>query len=197
MIIIGSIIAVAILIGVSFTSVVGYQSTSRTITEISPLFTVRSSRALDIDSKDLSFNYVGKGEATKIYLPERNDRIESVDNLINFIKRMDDKSLQRFTYLIMYYLHNNEDTQEFYYEEILQSLKELKDNPDIINQYMTEESKVLTNLCNTFYLTGPCMPPLHCLAFELMIIFGIIYNILFLPIYIILSLLTLATNNCP
>ena len=47
-ILIGSIIAVAILVLVSFTGVVGYQTTkSSTIDVASPLFTVRSSRAID------------------------------------------------------------------------------------------------------------------------------------------------------
>jgi len=47
-ILIGSIIAVAILVLVSFTGVVGYQTTkSSTIARASPLFAVRSSRAID------------------------------------------------------------------------------------------------------------------------------------------------------
>ncbi len=53
-ILIGSIIAVAILILVSFTGVVGYQTTkSSTIAKASPLFTVRSSRAIDEESEDI------------------------------------------------------------------------------------------------------------------------------------------------
>jgi len=53
-ILIGSIIAVAVLVLVSFTGVVGYQTTkSSTIAKASPLFTVRSSRAIDGESKDI------------------------------------------------------------------------------------------------------------------------------------------------
>ncbi len=62
-ILIGSIIAVAILIGVSFTSVVGYNSIESD-KKLSPLFNIRTSRAVDKDSKDLSCEYVGKGEDT-------------------------------------------------------------------------------------------------------------------------------------
>jgi len=52
-ILIGSIIADVILVMVSFTGVVGYQTTkSSTIVKASPLFTVRSCRAIDEDSKD-------------------------------------------------------------------------------------------------------------------------------------------------
>jgi len=66
-ILIGSIIAVVILVLVSFTGVVGYQTTkSSTIAKASPLFTVRSSRAIDEESEDLSCDYIGKGKPTLI-----------------------------------------------------------------------------------------------------------------------------------
>ena len=54
----GSIIAVVILILVSFTGVVGYQTTkSSTIARASPLFSVRSKRAIDEEIKDLTCDY--------------------------------------------------------------------------------------------------------------------------------------------
>ena len=52
-ILIGNIIAVAILVLVSFTGVIGYQTTkSSTIARASPLFAVRSNRAIDEERKD-------------------------------------------------------------------------------------------------------------------------------------------------
>ena len=184
----GSAVAVVVLVLASFNPVVGFNSVESTAKD-SPLFSVRINRAIDRESKDLTYNYVGKGEATEIYLPERNDRIESVDNLINLITRMDDKSLQKLAYLIMYYLHNNEDTQEFDYKEILQSLKQLKDNPDIVNQYMTEESKVLTNICNTIVPTTPCLSLLQCLTVWLYM-FGLALIVVpLLYVYLFLTLL--------
>ena len=54
-ILIGSIIAVVILVLVSFTGVVGYQTTkSSTISKASPLFSVRSKRAIYEESEALS-----------------------------------------------------------------------------------------------------------------------------------------------
>ena len=46
-ILLGSIIAVAVLIGVSFTSVVGYSSVKSNSAINSPLFNVRTNRAID------------------------------------------------------------------------------------------------------------------------------------------------------
>ncbi|UCD14590.1 MAG: hypothetical protein JSW60_04005 [Thermoplasmatales archaeon] len=71
-ILIGSIIAVAVLICVSFTSVVGFQSVKSNV-KASPRFTVRTKRAIDEESKDLTCDYVGKGEEIIIPLPKRND----------------------------------------------------------------------------------------------------------------------------
>ena len=72
-ILISSIIAVAILILVSFTGVVGYQTTqSSTMARASPLFAVRSSRAIDEESKDIVCDYIGKGNTFPI--PRRDDK---------------------------------------------------------------------------------------------------------------------------
>ena len=69
-ILLGSIIAVVILVLVSFTGVVGYQSAkSSTIARASPLFSVRSKRAIDRESKDLTSDYIGKGEEVTIPIP--------------------------------------------------------------------------------------------------------------------------------
>ena len=57
-ILLGSIIAVIILVLVSFTGVVGYQTTSSAIAKASPLFTVRTQRATDKESKDIACGYI-------------------------------------------------------------------------------------------------------------------------------------------
>ena len=184
-ILLGSIIAVVILVLVSFTGVVGYQTTkSSTIAKASPLFTIRSSGAIDEESKDLSCDYVGKGVVTNIYLPKGNDRTDSVDALINVIKRMDDKSLQRFAYFITYRLHQTDELQQYDSEDIFQSLKQLRDNPDNVILYTEKETE------ETFYLTCTCPsigigPILYCLIFTLLMIpVMIILFILDIPLMI-------------
>ena len=107
-ILIGSIIAVAILILVSFTGVVGYQTTkSSTIAKASPLFTVRSSRAIDGESKDLNCDYVGKGEEIVLSIPKRDTHQYLISKLINMIRKMDDKTYDRFVELVKAYRNQN------------------------------------------------------------------------------------------
>jgi len=95
-ILIGSIIAVAILILVSFTGVVGYQTTkSSTIAKASPLFAVRSSRAIDEESKDLTCDYVGKGEDAGIPIPKRSTTNALIGKIFQRISKMDENEINK------------------------------------------------------------------------------------------------------
>ncbi len=96
-ILMGSIIAIVILILVSFTGVVGYQTTkSSTIAKTSPLFTVRSSRAIDIESKDFTCDYVGKGVVTNINIPSRDNGTILIQKVFELISKMDDREFNEF-----------------------------------------------------------------------------------------------------
>ncbi|UCF12212.1 MAG: hypothetical protein JSW06_09245 [Thermoplasmatales archaeon] len=94
-ILIGSIGAVIILVLVSFTGVVGYQTTkSSTIAKASPLFKVRTNRAIGEESKELTCDYFGKGST--LPFPERNKKVIIVQRVIDRIRLMDDKTFERF-----------------------------------------------------------------------------------------------------
>jgi len=124
-ILVGSIIAVIILVLVSFTGVVGYQTTkSSAIAKTSPLFSVRSNRAIDKDSKDITCDYVGKGEEINIQIPKRNTNGNLLIKALNRIKRMDRDTIKRVLDKFM----NNRD---FYDRGVL--LSKLRTNPLIMN----------------------------------------------------------------
>ena len=101
-ILIGSLVAVVIIILVSFTGVVGYQTTkSSNIARASPLFAVRSSRAIDEESKGLICDYVGKGEEISISVPTFNSRNTQMQKVIDRISQMDGKEFNHFKNLII------------------------------------------------------------------------------------------------
>jgi hypothetical protein len=82
-ILIGSILAVAILISVSFVSVVGYQSVKTNDKYFSPLFSIRTQRAAqEVNEKGFTTNYLGKGEKLSILFPEKgfftNDILDQI-----------------------------------------------------------------------------------------------------------------------
>ncbi len=89
-ILIGSIIAIAILIGVSFTSVVGYRSVESGV-KASPLFNIRTSRAIDENNQELSCEYVGKGEEITLPLQVRDNRLVYLHKCIDRISKLHDK----------------------------------------------------------------------------------------------------------
>jgi len=93
-ILIGSIIAICILIGVSFTSVVGYNSVESDV-KASPLFNIRSSRAIDKESEDFSCEYFGKGDVVNLLIPNRDDEKEKIRKIIEIIQKMDDESFNK------------------------------------------------------------------------------------------------------
>ncbi len=175
-ILIGSIIGVAILVGVSLTSVVGYNSVTSDV-KASPLFTVRSSRAIDEESEDLSCDYVGKGEEINILIPTRNNRKELFDRYIDIIRKMDDKSYDRFVDLILKYLYTRDDFQEYQKDELILSFNKLRNNPSEITPHLLEreESNLHTYQC-TITWDGCPMPTLEndgkllCILFYLLLL---------------------------
>ena len=132
-ILIGSIIAVAILICVSFTSVVGYRSVASGV-KASPLFNIRTRRAIDVASEGLSCEYVGKGDSINLLIPDRNGNVELFQKIINVISKMDDKELNIFKGKINQ-LKNIEG--------------EYTDNPEIIKPHLiqNENKKTFEEWC--------------------------------------------------
>ncbi|MCK4416059.1 MAG: hypothetical protein KAU84_02800 [Thermoplasmatales archaeon] len=140
-ILLGSIIAAVILVLVSFTSVVGYSSVKSTPGEASPLFSIRTTRAIDEETKDFTCDYVGKGKEIKIHLPKRTYKSELVEKFVNSIKMMDDKSFDRFVDLIIEHLHDKDGFQGYTTEEIVLSLHQLKFNPTKIKRDVVESKQ--------------------------------------------------------
>ncbi len=124
-ILIGSIIAVTILIGVSFTSVVGYRSGASDV-KASPLFNIRSSRAIDEESRDLSCAYVGMEEEIIISLIKRDNVNVIFQNMLESISGMNDETFNRFIDFVISRINQNNIDKE----EIVNLLIKLKDNQE-------------------------------------------------------------------
>jgi len=179
-ILIGSIIAVAILVLVSFTGVVGYQTTkSSTIARASPLFTVRSSRAIDEESKDLSCDYVGKGEETSIQFSTSNSRSKQLQKVIDVIGRMDDETFDKFIALVIFRLNQDDKIKDVDTQDIINVLHRLR--TDELKDYIIGGNE------NDFYNTndytfGNWIPGCAVLYFLTcwLIIFTVIFAVIWL-----------------
>ncbi|GAF78917.1 unnamed protein product [marine sediment metagenome] len=142
-ILIGSIIAVAILVLVSFTGVVGYQTTQHsTIAKASPLFTIRSSRAIDEESKDLTCEYVGKGSESGIFIPERDRKLSQIYKIIKKISQIDTKS-NRFINLLMNQVYQVKPISNENLHELMNKLSQIRNNPEGVTNNIDELDNIL------------------------------------------------------
>ncbi len=128
-ILIGSIIAVVILILVSFTGVVGYQTTSSTIARASPLFSVRSTRAIDEESRGLTCDYVGKGEENFLSIPKRDGRTALVQKFIDRISKMGDEAFDKLIGLVINRLEREPNINDKTISEIVTQIEQLRNEP--------------------------------------------------------------------
>ncbi len=141
-ILIGSIIAVAILILVSFTGVVGYQTTkSSTIAKASPLFAVRSSRAIDTENKGLSCDYVGKNNKIFFKFPKiRQDKNKiKIISIIERISVMNDDDFEELCKKITYEVTNHMGFLGAYRRELINLIKKLRNYPELCITYLNEK----------------------------------------------------------
>jgi hypothetical protein len=140
-ILIGSIIKVSLLVGVSFTSVVGYRSVESNI-GVSPLFNIRSSRAIDEESKDLISDYVGKNNEIFYKFPntrQDNDK-KKIISIIEIISLMNDDDFEKLCKKITYKMINNMGFLRTYRRELINVIKELRNNPELCNIYLDEKT---------------------------------------------------------
>jgi|WetSurMetagenome_2_1015567.scaffolds.fasta_scaffold341656_1 hypothetical protein len=136
-ILIGSIGVVAILILVSFTNVVGIQSTTSDSISNSPLFNIRTQKAINQGSKTvLTSNYLGKG-LNAIQFPLRDNRTALIEKIIEIIEKMDDKEFNRFQSLILSRFYEEKKNLNIDASQLITILKQFKSN--------TRELKIILN----------------------------------------------------
>lgn len=150
---IGSIIAVAILILVSFTSVVGYNSVESNV-RASPLFNIRSKRAIGEENKNiLTTDYIGKQNKVVIpfLIPARAIMIKTI---IERIKEIDDST---FNQLLLYVIYaSNTDFMESgkLPQEILwtiQIIREESGNPEPLTAVCQTLDCLTAYRCSTVF----------------------------------------------
>ena len=140
-ILIGSIIAVVILVLVSFTSVVGYNSVKSDSKIASPLFGIRTNRAINKEQNAVTSHYIGKGKAINILLHKRNDKAEWVENFANLVKRMDEKSLDIVADIYINELESNENIDHIDSNYIRDAIYFISKNPEISKSFLLQEKE--------------------------------------------------------
>ena len=190
-ILISSMIVIAMLIGVSFTSVVGYKSVDSNIRE-SPLFNTRINSALKKDNKDYSYDYLGKSKASLIFFPKRDKTLISFQKVVDGISKMDDLTFNIFVDKVIIKLCESKFLKEKDFLKIRELLNFIRNNPEDAKKYPFDLKK-------HSYTIG-CPPPTvketpeSCFTlFALLVILIVTFPIWF-PIYVLLILLKIFTT---
>jgi hypothetical protein len=153
----GSSITVVVLVLASFNPVVGYASVESSAKD-SPLFSVRTKRAIDQESEGLKCDYVGKDQGIDILFPTRDSNAVLFQRLIDKISRMNDVEFNRFIGLVINRLKKDNYLQDENLDEVVQILKKLRYNPIGFKNYYIE-GKNIERTENVFCTTGEAWEP--------------------------------------
>ena len=150
-IIIGSIIAVAILIGISLTSVVGYRGVDSNVKD-SPLFNIRTSRATGKISGDFTCNY-DKNKKCALLCPLENNRAILFRKVIDNICKMDDNTYNKFISSVIKYTQEDNSFKSLNPDDINEAFFQLRnDDISIIvcdNNKNTKPATMMPTMCYT------------------------------------------------
>ena len=139
--ILGSIIAVVILIFASFNSVVGFQSKSISSVKASPLFNTRTKRAIQDKNKDISTcDYLGKGKPDSIPLPTLEGRLTLIKHLIDRISKMNYEAFNRFIALAIKRIKHSEKGKYVNIGELLTAFYLFRTNPEELKNYIKKKN---------------------------------------------------------
>jgi hypothetical protein len=141
-VLLGSLGAVAILILVSFTNVVGIQSTTSDSINDSPLFSIRTNKATNNENnRVLTSNYLGKG-FNVLSFPCRDTNAELIQKFIDRIRTMDDDTFYRFIDYAVNQINHNPKLKNINSQGVIAVLYQLKNNQHILpNQNIELDEK--------------------------------------------------------
>ncbi len=155
-ILIGSIIAVAILIGVSFTSVVGYRSVASDV-KASPLFNIRSSKMITKEDNDLNCNYLGINKDNTILVPKRNTERLVYQNVMDKLRKMDDESFNRCVQIAIYQLNMNHKMKDERITTLINQLKSNSNEYNLSDKYKDNDDMILDEIPSLDYWFPGCI----------------------------------------
>jgi hypothetical protein len=107
--VIGSIIVVVAVIGISFTSVVGNKSIESDV-NVSPLFNIRTNNAIGKENNNLNCYYANKGKI--ISIPKRDDNVIIIQKIVDSIHTMDDETFEKYVNYIICNAHRDKGVND-------------------------------------------------------------------------------------
>jgi hypothetical protein len=182
----GSIVAVLLLVSASLTNVVGYQSVQSYVPSGSPLFSVRTERAINQMSKAVLFSdYLGKGQYSMSF-PEHDNRTELIQKVIDRIRTMDDDAFNRFIDYAVIQINHKNSLKDISVDEFIKGLYQIRKSQQNIRVYGDKNDGNYTYFAPNSYPTIWWFP--GC--------FIIFFTIFFLD-FLIIAIVYFATTHTP
>jgi len=147
----------------------------------SPLFNIRSSKAIGKESKDLTCDYVGKGEENRLYFPKRDDRAEFVQKVIDIISKMDDEKYEEFIGLVIERISKSNVAEKNIIQENLQLLYNLKYTSEDLRKYPINLKEDESNPPTMMSFADECCPTSGGFACILLWLYFIIVLLMTIP----------------
>jgi len=173
-----SIIAVVLLILGSLTNVIGYQSVKSTAVNDSPLFRTRTQRATNQQQNNITSQYLGEGQKNLLQFPTRDNKMESLKKVIDFISKMDDKTFAWFTELCIQRTRQNNSLRDLSRNDIVDALHLLKTRPEtVINPFINRSNYKITSYAYSIcHWTPGCIPGTILIFLACLIAYYIVYK---------------------
>jgi len=152
-VVVGSILAAAVLIVVSFVSVVGYQTVQTQYHDAySPLFAVRTGRATQQTSDGVVSAFLGKGSQTNLFPSVGTPRGELIQTAIKFFREHPALLSKLVENLDTYpYIVGLLSKQGIKTEEIRTYMQIIQNNPSLVTEEVLDQCLVALN-------TDPAQP---------------------------------------
>lgn len=177
---IGSIIACIVIVIAGLSPVVGYNSVESSAKE-SPLFGIRTRRAINEEQEGLIYNYLRKGELMPF--PTRDGGNIITQRVLDRISKMNDNAFNKFIDLVIHYLGKSQDIDT---QEIIKTLHQIRESPSDVKIHISdgEDNRLATEGCPYDTLGGNWIP--ECWRDVLWFIINVV---VLAPIWIILGVI--------
>jgi len=150
-ILLGSIVAVVVIVLTSFTSVVGFQSRDTSKVLFSPLFRIRSKKAIDTELKDsIIFNYIGMEKEIILPITTSDSKSLLIRKSLKSINEMEQFEFLSFKSQLNLYIEKNHEVSEQEMNELINFIENVRNKDDFF--YTNEYSSQITRNGNLFDL---------------------------------------------
>jgi hypothetical protein len=150
----------------------------------SPLFSVRTKRAINEEQNYETCSYLGKGKEITLSIPKRDNRRALFQDMIAKIGQMDDQVFNRLVSNVITRLNQDDEFNDIDNQRIIFLLRLLRNNPDKIENMIIGKNDyfkaLYTSECT---LNGKWFP--GCLVVEIIrLILGLV-----IIIYVVLTMI--------